>query len=259
VQRELRLAAPCLVVLCAALVTTYSTASGQVSAVQRSQGPPQTRKQGKIERPESPHLQFVTEYLRELAAMEEIRAKGEKELSTDDVHAKFRTMIYTNTLVDLELHSQIRMLNGMSLHDPYDTLIETITSIYEEKIEIWKRMSEIAALFLEDDPKPGVDYSKVLVEMPQLRARLDYLDQTLFQTSPLVFSTLIDTTKTNSKGNVDRLIITKAERERLIDDIKTEFGPGVDAKDANYLVSAGSVVKSYLEKESFKSSDDPLN
>ena len=259
VHRQLRSVTPCLVVLCTTLVFTGSPAHAQDPSAKRSQESPLPKKQGKVEKPETPHLEFVTEYLRELAAMEEIRAKGEKELSTDDVHAKFRTIIYTNTLVDLELNSQIRMMKGMSLRDPFDSLIDTITSVYAEKIEIWQRMSEIAAFFLEDDPKPGVDYSKFLVEMPQLRARLDYLDHTLFQTSPLVFSTLIDTTKTNSKGNVDHLVITKAERERLIDTINTEFGAGVDAKDSNYLVSAASVVKSYLEKDSFKSSDDPSN
>jgi hypothetical protein len=41
-------------------------------------------------------------------------------------------------------------------------------------------------------PKPGVDYSKLAAEMPEIRGQLDFIDHALFEASPGVFATLID-------------------------------------------------------------------
>ena len=53
-----------------------------------------------------------------------------------------------------------------------------------------------------------------------------------------------------------RLIITKAERAKLLSDLTGDFGSKLDQKDQNFTVSAASVLKAYLLKD-FKCSDDP--
>ena len=206
-----------------------------------------------VDKPETSHLVFVTEYIRELAAIEDIRASGEKELKQDP-DSTFSNMIHSSTLFQLELASQIRMLKSMSLKPPHDYLIPIITGFYEHKILLWKRMAEIGGDFIAGQ-KPGVDYQKLAAEMPEIRAQLDYIDQSLFQVSPGVFAALIDL-KADSKGHASHLIITKEERAKLVDTVNTDFGPNLDAKDQNYTVTAASVIKSYLLKD-FKSSDEP--
>jgi hypothetical protein len=52
------------------------------------------------------------------------------------------------------------------------------------------------------------------------------------------------------------LIITKAERKKVLDDLNIDFGAKLDQKNQNYTVTAASILKSYLLKD-FKSSDDP--
>jgi len=204
-------------------------------------------------RPETPHLAFVTEYIRELAAIENIRASGEQELKKD-AGATFLNAIHTSTLFKLELRSQIRMLKTMHLDAPYDDLIPNIAGFYERKILLWQRMIDISSAFI-GGPKPGVDYDKLAAEMPQVRAELDYIDHALFEATPLVFATLIDL-KPDSKNHASHLIVTKAERAKLIDDLNTDFGSKLDQKDQNFTVSAASVLKAYLLKD-FKSSDEP--
>src|ERR1700735_536759 len=130
------------------------------------------------ERPETPHLVFVTEFVRELAAVEDIRKDGEKELKQDP-GSTFSSMIHTGTLYELEIGSEIKTLNGMHLNDPFDKLIPTITGFYEWKIVAWKQMVALGGDFM-GGPKPGVDYGKLSAEMPQIRARLDYVDQSIF-------------------------------------------------------------------------------
>jgi hypothetical protein len=207
--------------------------------------------------PETSHLVFVTEYIRELSAIEDIRDSSQKELESkdkQDTMGTFLNAVHASTLFQLELGSQVRMLKGMRLNRPYEWIIPSIVTFDENKIEAFHKIETISTTFLSG-PKPGVDYGKLSAEMTKARASLDYIDKSLFQASPAIFSILIDT-KEDSQGHASHLIITKAEREKLIGDIDLRFGTKLDAKDQNYGVSSASVLKDYLLKD-FKSSGDP--
>jgi hypothetical protein len=203
--------------------------------------------------PETPHLVFVTEFIRELAAVEDIRAAGEKE-NNQNRDKPFPNMIHTSTLFVLELGSQNRMMKSMHLSDPFGDITQSIAAFYDAKIQVWQRMSEIAKTFMAG-PADGVDYKKLGTELPELRGRLEYLDQSIFQAAPVVFASLIDQ-KADSHDHVSHLIITKAEKAALIDRLNTSFGPKLDQKNQNYTVSAASVLKGYLQKD-FKCADEP--
>jgi hypothetical protein len=205
---------------------------------------------------ETPHLKFVTEYIRELAAVERIRAEGEAENNQDTKDGKLplASAIHTSTLFELELGSQAEMLKGMRLNKPFDFLVPSITAFYEQKIVLWRRMREISSAFI-GGPKEGVDYGKLAAEMPQIRGKLEYIDQSLFEVTPGVFGTLIDM-KEDSKGHASHLIITKDEKAELISTLDDSFGAKLDQKDQNYTVSAAMILKSYLNKN-FKCSDEP--
>ena len=208
------------------------------------------------QKPETPHLEFVTEYIRELAAIETIRDSAKEELKEagDDANEKLSSAIHSNTLFQLELQSEIGMLKGMRLNSPYDALIPDIADFYDFKITVYKRLTDIASAFLAG-PKPDVDYGGLAVEMPQLRARLDYLDQTLFHDiTPLVFIILIDP-KPDSQNHVSHLIITKAERAILIDTLTNYFGAKMEQKDRNFGVGSALVLRDSLNQR--KCSDDP--
>jgi hypothetical protein len=207
-------------------------------------------------KPENPHLEFVTEYIRGLAAIERIRAAGEEENNQDkkDDKLPFATAIHSSTLFELELGSQVKMLKGMRLNAPFDDLIPNITAFYERKIVLWRRLGEISSAFI-GGPKDGVDYGKLAAEMPQIRAQLDFIDQSLFEATAGVFATLIDM-KADSKGHASHLIITKEEKATLISKLDDSFGAKLDQKNQNYTVSAAIVLKGYLNKD-FKCADEP--
>src|SRR5258708_13772359 len=207
-------------------------------------------------KPETPHLEFVTEYIRELASVEQMRAEGEEENKQDTKDGKlpFAGLIHTSTMFELELRSQIKMLRGMRLNPPFDDLIPNITTFEEHKIQHWRRMSEIGSEFM-GGPKKGVDYTKLAAEMPKIRGELEFIDQSLFEATPLVFGTLIDM-KEDSKGHANHLIITKEQRAALIAKLNDSFGAKLDQKKQNYIVSAASVLRDYLNKD-FKCSDEP--
>lgn len=203
---------------------------------------------------ETSHLAFVTEYIRELARNEDTRASGEQEFKQGAKDEALRIGIHASTLIQLELRSQIRMLKGMRLKPPFDELIPDITGFYEHKVALHQRLIDISTAFLAG-PKPGVDYGKLAAEMPKVRAELEYVDHSLFDATPLVFATLIDE-KPDSKNHVSHLIITKAERAKLIDELTGGFGSKLDQKDQSFTVSAASVLKAYFLKD-YRCSDEP--
>jgi hypothetical protein len=204
---------------------------------------------------ETSHLAFVTEYVRELVATENLRASVAKEYAESKQSEKFTSAIHASTAIQLELRSQIAMLNGMHNSDSqFNDLIPIIVKLYEDKIEIHQKMIGISTELLSG-PKPDVDYGTLAAEMPRLRAQLEFIDQGLFEAVPLVFASLIDM-KADSKGHASHLVITKAERATLIYDIVSGFRSKLNLKNHNFTVSSASVLKAYLLK-GYKCSDEP--
>lgn len=207
------------------------------------------------DKPETPHLVFVTEYVHDLASIEDIRAAGERELKQDTKDAeKFATAVHNSTLFQLELRSQIRSLQAMRLNSPFEDLIPNITALYVDKIVLHQNLIDISSAFIAG-PEPGVDYGKLAAELPKVRAKLEYIDHTLFQATPSVFATLIDE-KPDSKNHASHLRITKAERAKLLDEITRDFGAKLNHKEQNWTVSSASVLKTLLLKD-YKCSDEP--
>jgi hypothetical protein len=227
-------------------------------AVHAQQKAPATKAAAKPAIKETPHLAFVSEYIRELSAYQEIREKGEQENAEAQKSSNssdiFMSLIHNSTLFQLELQTDIAQLKSMRLNDPFNFLIPSITNFYGQKIKLWQRMSDLGTAFI-GGPQPGVDYAQLGAEMPKIRADLDYIDQALFEAVPGIFATLIDA-KADSQGHTSHLIITKAERQDLIEKLDTDFGSKLDEKNQNYGVTAASVLKAYLLKD-FKSADEP--
>jgi hypothetical protein len=106
-------------------------------------------------------------------------------------------------------------------------------------------------------PKPGVDYSALAAEAPKLTATLEFIDRSLFQTTPLIFAMLI-ADNPDSQGHMSRLRITRAERDHLVKILQIDFGEKMNQKNQNYIVSSASVMRDYLTKKGYKCSDEPL-
>jgi hypothetical protein len=164
-----------------------------------------------------------------------------------DESNRMASCIRSGTRFQLELQSQISMLQGMRLDPPFETLPANIASFYERKIDLFKRMGDGCAVMMSG-PKPGVDYGAIAAEAPKLTAEMEYIDAALFDAMPLVFATLIDPVP-DANNPMSKLIITKAQRNKLIADINSEFGTKLDQKDHDNIVGAAWVLRAYLGKD----------
>ena len=202
---------------------------------------------------ETPHLEFVTEYIRELAAIQDIRDAAESEIRSKIRRRCFRTCGHSSTLMQLELGSQIGQLKGMRLDDPFSDLIPNIITFYQDKIELWQQMTDICSAFV-GGPNPNVDYAKLAADMPKTRAKLDFIDKALFEATPAIFMTLIDS-KPDSNGHASHLTITKADA-RISSSRLTQTSDQSSRRRALLHGQRGMGFEKGLQKD-FKCSDEP--
>jgi hypothetical protein len=206
-------------------------------------------------KPETPHLRFVKEYVRELSEDEDLKVTGEKELSeAQTLNARFSAGIYFSKSTQLELRSQIAMLKNMRLNDPFDTLIPNLIGFYQRQIELHQELIDISSKFLAG-PKEGVDYEALGAKVPEIRAELDNVRKAVFEAAALVFMTLIDR-KPDSQDHVSHLLITKAEKADLQDQLNIILKDESDKGDHDYYISAAMVLRGGLQK-GHKCADEP--
>lgn len=95
------------------------------------------------------------------------------------------------------------MLKGMQLATHYETLIPDLVTLYQCQIDLYQRLNEISAKFLAG-PKPGVDYSSLAAEVPEIRAELEQLQNVVFAASALVFMTLVGRQLMRHQSNAEQ-------------------------------------------------------
>jgi hypothetical protein len=92
-------------------------------------------------------------------------------------------------------------------------------------------------------------------KVPEIRAELDDARKAVFDAAALVFMTLIDQ-KPDSQGHVSHLLISKAEKADLQDQLDIMLKDEPDKGDHDYYVSAAMVLRAGLQK-GHKCADEP--
>jgi hypothetical protein len=147
------------------------------------------------------------------------------------------------------------MLSDIHIDERCGGFVDGLKQINEHRISIHQEMIQIATQFL-NGPKPGVEYGNLLARTPQLTAENDSLDELLFKIASAVFLCLVDDTRTNAKGNLEYLILTRSERDQMRNRIRSIFGANLDTKDQKYVVSAGWVMNQGLSMTKYKAVDE---
>jgi hypothetical protein len=203
-----------------------------------------------------PEVRFVSDYIRALSDVENIRADAERDLKTAKTPMKqFSSCVHTT---QLQMHAMADAANLAATYKLAGASKDTpslLVKYYAAKGEMFNSLSDMCQTMLQG-PRPGVDYGKVAVGMPKLRADMEHTDKMLLLLTVEVFSTLISPTP-DKQGHMSRLVVTKAERDDLVHQINVSF-KGLDAKDANYSVSSASLLRDYLSRKGYHCADDPV-
>lgn len=201
---------------------------------------------------ETPHYDVVTEYIRSLSAIHRIEQTARKEFQEDADNSIKKLMdgVRSSTRYKLQLGLSIAALKRMTLKKPFDELISNTISFYKMKIKLHEEVIEILQSFIggSADPKSDVDYSKMTARMPEITAKIEYIDESIFQSMVLVFALLIDE-KPDNEGHMSHLNITKVQRQKLLDNINIMFGDSLDKENKTWTVSSAALLKTYLLKD----------
>ena len=204
--------------------------------------------------PETPHLAFVREFVREVEENEEILERTSREMaastnSTDKLTATI--LAGERTILALQIDED--QLKSIRLRGEFQDLPALIIHAYDRKIELTQRVMVMAATAISD-PNPEIGYRKLTGEGPTLAASAEIIDKALFQTTGLVVSTIIDRGE-DKTGHLRRLTITRADRQQLIDDLASHLEDKINQIGQGYTMASASLIKGLLLDR--KCTDDP--
>ncbi len=205
-----------------------------------------------------PEFVLVSEFVHQLATMNDLQKLATEELKeSKDSYSKLVAGIRNSTRLQLELRRNVLVLRSMKLSGEAADLASTVATFYEQKIALHDQLTEISTEMMSG-PKRGVDYGKLAATAPKISATLEHVDKSLFKTTPAFCLILVDVKKTDRQGNLSHLLITKGQRQQLIDRIDTAFGRATTLqKSQNYTIGSAALIKKFLVAGKYKSSDEP--
>ena len=198
-------------------------------------------------------LGFVSEYIRELGVNEHTRVLGERALAASLDDNQLTGMIQNSTRIQSDLRAEIQLLKGIHLKLPFDTLPSKLAQLYTNKAELHQRLIDIAT-GLQAEPKVSVSYASSSADIAKITASLENLDRSLFETTPLIFATLVARAPDDKNGRVGRLNITKAERQVLLRSIAIGFGRTMEQNNRDFILRSAFLLRDLLLK--YKSPDE---
>lgn len=207
---------------------------------------------------DTPHIEVLTEYIHELVETKRMEDLAKIELASipkGNAQEQMALSIRHGTRVKLMLSTFIGRLQQMHLDKPYETLIPYLTTVYTQKLGLYDEFVSISKTFIAA-PQPNVDYGKLAAHMPEITASIEFVDESIFKITPMVFM-LVISQKPDSQNHLSHLAITRKQNKALLSSLKSGFGASMDAKEQNWTVSSASVLRTYLRDKGYKFSDDP--
>lgn len=201
---------------------------------------------------ETEQKRFANEFIREVSQLVSIRAQALKDFGTN-THDQMMGCVRTDERLQLELGGFINNLKTFKLTGENSESPGLLMRLWGQESQVYEELGNLCETMLAG-PKPGIDYGALTASAPKLTARIDYLDETLFQSTPLVVATLISN-KPDAKGHVSFLILTKAERDDMVRTLNGSF-PEINAKEPKYLTASAQMIREYLTKRGYKMADE---
>ncbi len=200
----------------------------------------------------TPSYDVVAEYIRSLGSIYGIQKTAIKEQqeanANKNPYGALMNSIRGFTALKLELNYSANRLENMSVkREGFDELIPTTIYFYKEKIKLYEEATDISKKILVATEEDVSSVYQMAARIPEITAKIDYLDQSIFESMPLVFALLIDE-KPDKEGHMSHLNTTKEQRNKLIYNIDVMFGDSLNKKDKNWTVSSAALLKGYLQK-----------
>jgi hypothetical protein len=196
--------------------------------------------------------QFASEFIDSLIEVQRITDEAAK----NDPTASMENCIRNMESLQLEMNQTSSAMAANHLTGKVIAGVpQQIAEFYRLKHDEYADMQHLCETVIRG-PKPGIDYGAITASAPKITARLNYLDESIFKLTPLVFGVLVSDTP-DRQNHMSHLAITKEQMRMLARQLRGAFGNKLNAKTQNYTVSSASVLYAYLAQKGFKGSDEP--
>ena len=201
-------------------------------------------------------IAFVQEFVRELEVLYRLQETAKKEFAEDSsANGKLMTAVRVGTRTLFEMNEGINRLNLIKVDGQWAKFRDMLKELHQERIALVQEMNQGAKMLLAG-PEPGVNYGKLTARAPELTAQVEQIDKSIFTMAQAMFFALVDDARVGADGNLDHLLLTKKDRTSMIQLIDKIFGPTLEDKNANHIVSAAWAIKYGLTRPHYKAADE---
>jgi hypothetical protein len=194
--------------------------------------------------------------VRELEVIYRLQETEKKEFAEDSSGSgKLTTGIRVGTRTLFEMNDSINRLSMINVDARWAEFRNALKKLHQERIVLVHEMNQMSKTLLAG-PEPNVNYGKLTTRAPEITAQVEQIDKIIFTISKAVFYALVDEDHAGGDGKLHHLILTKKERTSMVQLIDQIFGPTLEDKNANHIVSSAWVIKYGLTRPNYKAADE---
>lgn len=200
--------------------------------------------------------EVVQIYLDELKDLTDIGTKTQTDMqSARTSEDKMRENIRSSTRIIHEMESINIRLEALKLEPPFDTISSSLHDLNESRILLNQELVQGAKFALTADEGDLKKMNALAARAPELQADMENINRTIFKFGVGVATALIDTSLKNSEGKYYRLILTGAQRAKMIAEIEHLFGKELDKDDKSFYAGGADLIRMQLRNSVYQSAD----
>jgi hypothetical protein len=202
-------------------------------------------------------IALVQEFVRELEVLYRLQETTKKEFAEDKSGTGgLVTGIRNGTRALYEMNESINRLSRINVDATWAEFRDLLKEAHQERIGVLQEINQMSKTLLEG-PKPGVNYGKLTARAPELTAKMEQIDKTIFTMAQAMFFALVDDARVGADGNLHHLLLTKKERTSMVQLIDKIFGPTtLEDKNSTHIVAAAWAIKYGLTRPHYKAADE---
>jgi hypothetical protein len=201
-------------------------------------------------------IELAQEFVRELEVIHRLQETAKKEFAEDSsASGKTMTNVRAGTRMLFEMKDSIERLSMINVDAKWAEFRDALKKLHQERIVLVHEMNQMSKPLVAG-AEPNVNYGKLTARAPEITAQVEQIDKIIFTVSKAMFYALVDDDRAGADGKLHHLILTKKERASMVQLIDKIFGPALEDKNANHIVSSAWVIKYGLTRPNYKAADE---
>ncbi len=202
-------------------------------------------------------IALVREFVREMDVLHQLQETAKRELAEDSsATGRLMTSIRVGTRTLFEMRENNNRLDMIGLNGRWGQFKDLLKSFNNQRMAAVQEANQMSKAMLSG-PEPGVNYGAMVAHAPELTAKVEQIDKTMFTMSQPMFLALVDEGRVDADGKLHHLILNTKDRADMIHTIDTDFGRSLDDKNATSIVNAAWAIKYGLTRPNYKAADEP--